>query len=238
MISPAEVRAPRPLLDALPGEERRRLLGHGERITLALADVLNRPGSRGSQVFFPIDALIATIARDGDTGSLGTALIGAEGMLGASLVLGPGARPGSGIVQATGLAWRIDAGDLRHAVAHSGPLQQRLDGYLYRVMSELARAVACTRFHVVEARLARWLLMTRDRARSNDFHLTHEFLADILGVRRAGVTRAASALQSRRLIEYRRGEIRVLDGRGLEGAACSCYAADCRAAQAGMQAGR
>jgi CRP-like cAMP-binding protein len=238
MSSPAEVRAPRPLLDALPGEDRRRLLGHGDRIPLAFAQVINRPGRRSGQVFFPIDALIVAIAHDGDTGSLGVALIGAEGMLGASLVLGARAIPGPAIVQATGLAWRIDARDLRHAAARSGPLKRRLDDYLYRVMSELTRTVACTRFHVVEARLARWLLMTRDRARSNQFHLTHEFLADMLGVRRAGITRAASDLQSRRLIEYRRGEITVIDSRGLEDAACSCYAADCRAAQAGLRNGR
>ncbi len=225
----------RPLLEALPRGDRQRVLTHGEQVRLVLAEVLHRPNERPRRVIVPIDAVIALVASDGDGARLGTALIGDEGMLGLSLVLGVTGVPAQAVVQASGLAWSIDAADFRQEIDSSPPLRQRLNAYCCVVMSELAQAVACTRFHFVEGRLARWLLMTRDRSHSDEFRITQEFLSDMLGVRRAGVTRAASALQARQLIRYSRGRMSVVDVRGLESAACSCYAADRRTAARIMQ---
>ena len=150
-------------------------------------------------------------------------LIGSEGMLGATLVLGVATVPLRAVVQGPGRALRMTVAQLHAAIASSPALLRTLKRYLYVLMEQLSRTAACTRFHEIEARLTRWLLMTHDRAHADRFHLTHQFLADMLGVQRSAVTIAAGDLQERGLIEYTRGQIHVLDRKGLESVSCECY---------------
>jgi CRP-like cAMP-binding protein len=213
------------LLAALRPPLRNRLIERSENVELQLSQVLCTSGERMRYVYFPTRSFISLIAPLDGNDALEVGLVGDEGMVGISVMLGVEAAPVQALVQGAGPAWRMESAMLLKELRSSAPLQQLLNRYLYVTLTQLAQTAACTRFHLVEARLARWLLMTRDRAHADEFYLTHTFLSHMLGVRRAGITRAAVALRKRKLIRYSRGVLTVLDLAGLEQAACSCYAA-------------
>ena len=214
------------LLEALPESDRRRFLAGCETIELAFAEVLYTPNERLNQVLFPLTGFISLIMPVDDSASLEVGMVGNEGMFGVPLALGVDLSPVRAVVQGAGSALRMDAANFCRELRRSERLQREIARYVFVHLAQLAQTAACTRFHVVEARLARWLLMTQDRAHANAFHVTQEFLALMLGVRRVGVTKAAGALQRRGLIRYSRGDITVLDRRGLKAASCGCYEAD------------
>lgn len=175
-------------------------------------------------VYFPVESFIAMVAPM-DDGAIQVGMVGNEGMVGVSLMLGARTSSLRGFVQGGGSAWKMGDGPFRQEVDRSPALRQTLNRYLCVLIGQLAQNTGCARFHLVDARLARWLLMARDRAHRNSFFITHEFLSDMLGVRRVGVTNAASALQAAKLIRYSRGNVTILNGRGLEAVACECYRA-------------
>lgn len=214
------------LIELLPKSERQRLLKLAVPVELKIAQVLHEAGAPIQYAYFPVNAFVSLIVKVDDQPGVEVGMIGREGYVGAPLVLGQEDAITCAIVQGAGSAWRVDASDLMLGLASSPKLKSHLDNYVHVLMSQQATASACLRFHQIGPRLARWLLMSQDRSHSNAFRITHEFIAYMLGVRRAGITTAATGLQRLGLIEYHRGLIKVLDRPGLEAASCSCYSAD------------
>jgi CRP-like cAMP-binding protein len=213
------------LLAALPDQDQRLIQANGDCVDLLRGTVISEPGDQLREVYFPTDSILSLVTPPADHAGLEVRLVGNEGMIGTPLILGVEVTRLRTFVQGAGPAWRMSRERFGEALLQSDALHRRLNRYLEVLMSQSELLVTCTRFHLVEARLARWLLMTQDRAHGDRFHVTHECLALLLGVRRVGVTKAATALQERNLIHYRRGEVTVLDRAGLRAAACGCYGA-------------
>lgn len=211
------------LLAALPREDYQNLLGELERVTLTCGEVLHQPGERIWHVYFPNDIQVSLLTAVASRKALEVGLVGREGMVGISLALGAETSPVRAVVLRSGSALRMKAAGFREALGRSLELQRSLYLYAHVMLLQARQAAACARFHRAEARVARCLQMASESVRSDQFHLTHKLLADMLGIRRVGVTNAAGSLQRLKLISYRRGNIRILDPKGLKAAACECY---------------
>jgi CRP-like cAMP-binding protein len=213
------------LLAALPRKEYRRLLPDLEPVTLTFGDVLFDPGERLSHVYFPDNSIISLLSAVDGRELLEVGLVGNDGMAGLPVFLGVSESRSRGLVQGAGDAMRMKAAPLRREVSGGGPLHDLLLRYTHSLLTQVSQSAACNRFHLVNARLARWLLMTHDRVEGDEFRQTQEFLSHMVGVRREQVTLAAGALQKQKLISYSRGHIRILDRAGLEAVSCKCYEA-------------
>ena len=229
LVSRPEKRSPagNALLAALPDGDRERVTRACEGVELVAGEVLGEPRNRMTHAYFPAGAVVSlSVGTAGHGDNLEVALVGREGMVGLPLLLGGSVSEVLATVTTPGAALRIDAAELRKQLLASMPLAQRLHRYLLVSLAQMAQSAVCTRHHRLDQRLARWLLMAGDRILPGALHATHESLASRLGVRRAGITRAANVLQQGGLIAYRRGMLTLLDREGLEAVACACYAAD------------
>lgn len=211
------------LLSSLPEEDLAHLHSLCDAVKVDVGDVLYEPGEAIRHIYFPSDSLISLLAVVEGRMTLEVGSVGREGMIGASVALGHDTAQVRAVVQRAGSALRIGSADFCAEFGRTESLQRVLYRYTDTLLAQAIQIAVCSRFHVLEARLARSLLITRDRLQSSKFHLTHEFLAHALGVRRVGVTKAASALQQQKLIIYSRGNIEILDSTGLEAVSCRCY---------------
>jgi CRP-like cAMP-binding protein len=216
------------LLQQLSRAARQQLLDRCESFELVLSDELSLRGEPLRHAHFPIEGFISLVIDVDDYPALEVGMVGRESMLGSELVLGLSVTPWRALVQGAGRSWRIGHAALLSEIGLNQELRSVLQASLMVRLHQQTLASACERFHPLAARLARWLLMSQDRAQADRFHVTHEFLALMLGVRRAGVTQSAGEFQRRGLIAYHRGELTVLDRIALEDEACSCYATDKR----------
>jgi CRP-like cAMP-binding protein len=214
------------LLNALPREDYKRLDGQLRHREMQQRQGLGESGERITEVHFPVDAVVSILTRMDEGPSVEIATIGNEGVVGLTVAWGGDAMNPREVatVQAPGEVVSMDAGDFRAELQRQGALASLVERYTLAFFSQVSQQVACNGLHSVQQRCARWLLLTHDRVGTDEFPMTHEFLAQMLGVRRASVTVTAGALQRAGFVEFSRGRVEVVDRPGLEGAACECYA--------------
>jgi len=211
------------LLAALPPKEYQRLLPELERVTLTFAEVIYEPGDKIRHVYFPSDSVVSLLATENHHAMLEVGMIGNEGMTGVSVFMGVDTSRTRALVQGAGAAVRMKSAVLRDEANQVSSLHRLLHRYTHSLLTQMSLSSACNRFHTLNSRLARWLLMTHDRVGSDEFRLTQEFMSSMLGVRREGVNKVAGHLQREKLISYSRGHVMVLNRRGLEKVSCDCY---------------
>jgi len=212
------------LLAKLPKNEYMRLLPKMKRVNLVLGQGLYEPGAAIKYIYFPNNSIISLISEVSGTAWLEVGMVGNEGMAGLPVFMGVSSSGTRALVQGSGTAMRMSSAAVRKEANQLGSLHRLLHRYSHSLLTQVAQSSVCNRFHLVNARLARWLLMTNDRLGVEKFPLTQEFLSNMLGVRREGVSKAAGTLQAAKLIRYSRGVITLLDRRGLEAKSCECYA--------------
>jgi CRP-like cAMP-binding protein len=211
------------LLAALPAAEYERLLPHLELVPMPLGDVLYESGGRLQHVYFPTTSIVSLLYVLENGASAEIAIVGNEGILGISLFMGGETTPSRAIVQSAGFGYRLKAQLLKQEFNRAGPMLRLLLRYTQALITQMTQTAVCNRHHSVEQQLCRWLLLSLDRLSTDEVSMTQELIANMLGVRREGVTEAAGKLQRAGLIRYSRGRIEVLDRPGLEKAVCECY---------------
>jgi CRP-like cAMP-binding protein len=211
------------LLAVLPDEERRRIEPYLKQVSLKLGDVLYESGELLQYVYFPTSSIVSLLSQMENGACAEIAIVGHEGIIGIALFMGGQTMPNRAVVQSAGMAFRLNGSRLNQEFNRAGPLQHLLLRYTMALLAQMAQTAVCNRHHSIDQQLCRWLLLSLDRLPSNELSMTQELIANMLGVRREGVTEAAGKLQSAGLIDYRRGHITVLDRPGLEARVCECY---------------
>ena len=212
------------LLAVLPKSEFDRVASHLELVSMRLGDVIYESGNQLRHVYFPTTSIVSLLYVMEDGASAEIAVVGNEGIIGIALFMGGESTPSRAIVQSAGYAYRLEAQLLKQEFNRAGPVMHLLLRYTQALITQMAQTAVCNRHHSVDQQLCRWLLLSLDRLPSNELTMTQELIANMLGVRREGVTEAAGKLQSAGLIHYSRGHIKVLDRAKLEQRVCECYA--------------